>query len=481
MSNDLDDHFVTINPSSGQRLGVYQYQCWQHVEEILQISQDASTQFRKIDIHTRIQILKSIAEILRKNNQPLGELITKETGKPIKEAKFEVLKAASAFDYYSINGAAMLDAEPILNGPSHLKILVAKRDLGTVLAIMPWNFPIWQLVRIFAPSVLIGNPVINKPSDLNPETAKAFVELISQVFEEFKAPKMLHNTFVDHETVSKMISDPRIRGITFTGSTSAARKVAAKGGAALKKVVLELGGSDPYLVFEDADLESAAEQVVKARLVNNGQSCVAGKRFIVQKSIYQKFKDLVFKKVGEYKIGDPTLEQTDLGPLASICFKERCLQQLSKLNLSKTDVTIEVIPTKSADIANKLELQTEKAFLQPRWVLLDQASLEVKEFLKTEEFFCPVFLVMTFDSLEQGIQLANDTVYGLGACVFSSNPQTIRECLDQIACGLIFINERVQSDPCMPFGGVKDSGFGRELSGYGLLEFVNLQTQAIRF
>jgi succinate-semialdehyde dehydrogenase/glutarate-semialdehyde dehydrogenase len=381
-------------------------------------------------------------------------------GKPLKDSLAEVEKSATAFDYYAENLAVLVAAEPVKT--AYAKSEIVKDSMGPVLAVMPWNFPLWQVTRFAAPAVGIGNPILLKHSDLVAGTA----DLITQVFDSV-APGLLFNLRIGHEEAAKVIADRRCVAVTLTGSAKAGREIAAVAGRELKKSVLELGGSDAYVVMKDADVEKAAKLCANARMVNNGQSCVAAKRFIVHSSVSDAFIKAFEKQVCALPMGDPSKPETVTGSLASKKFQEGLIKQCRELESHGAK--------KLFDLDEKHDYSQAGAFFPARAYMVTANN----EYAFTEEFFGPVALVMTFEKEDEALSLANKSIYGLGGAVFTADIEAGRKFARQMECGFVGINDQVKSDPHLPFGGVKDSGYGRELSQYGFHEFMNIKTLGI--
>lgn len=404
--------------------------------------------------------MQKLAAAFRSHAAPLAKIMTEETGKPIKSSFDEIEKSAKTYDYFSENLETLLSAESIVSNYS--KTVVVKDSVGPILAIMPWNFPLWQLTRFAAPSVGIGNPILLKHAEITAGTAK----LITDIFNEVE-PGLILNMCIDHDQATKLIADPRVRGLTLTGSTTTGRAVAETAGKYLKKSVLELGGSDAYVVFKDADIKNAAFICAEARMVNNGQSCIAGKRFIVEKSIFAEFSDQFNLELKKYVFDDPKKIETRVGTLAAKKFQQKLLEQCKSLEHTGS-------AKKIFDLADSLnyDFASADAFFPTRTYHVEKT--EPKFF--NEEFFEPVALLTTFETESEALSLANRSVFGLGGAVFSKDIVRAESFARKMEAGFIAINDFVKSAPNLPFGGVKDSGFGRELGLYGFNEFCNIKT-----
>jgi succinate-semialdehyde dehydrogenase/glutarate-semialdehyde dehydrogenase len=404
--------------------------------------------YRLSSMESRQLILYHISDELLKNQKTLVDLIHQEMGKSTIEATAEVEKSARACRYIASELPKWLEQETVSIGNSTSKVI--KQSLGPVLCIMPWNFPVWQVIRFAAPALAAGNVVCLKHSDLVPILASKLEEIFQNASQN---QNLLLNVPVSHEHAAELISDPRIRAVTFTGSARGGRQVALKAAEQLKKVVLELGGSDPYLVFADADLELASEKCAQSRLLNRGQSCISAKRFLVQQGVYDSFLKLFIEELDR--------QEQDV-PLASLQFKNQLQTQ------------VESLVGKGAKLIWQSDRRSHHPAYYPATVLAVDHKVLEKEFYDLE-LFGPVALVSSFSNEDQSIQMANATAYGLGAAVFSCNVDYAKQIALQLECGMVAINDFVRSDERVPFAGVKNSGFGRELSYFGFLEFVNLK------
>lgn len=397
--------------------------------------------------------LERAALILEKQQDEFAVLMAREMGKPVTQGKAEAVKCSSACRHYAAHGEAML-APVVEDGAT-----ILHQPLGPVLAIMPWNFPFWQAFRFAAPALMAGNTILLKHASNVPGCARAIAEVIA---EAFGRDDLLRAVFIAGKEVEPLIADARIRAVTFTGSTEAGRKVAAAAGKHLKKSVLELGGSDPYLVLDDADLPSAAKICAAARMVNAGQSCIAAKRFLVAEGVHDEFLGLLAKELSKFVPGDPLDEACNLGPMA------------------RADLRDELHGQVMDSIAAGARLLTGGEVPQLRDLPYYPATLlaGVKPGMRVfdEETFGPVAAVVAVPDDAEMIALANRTPFGLGAAVFSADEYRARRVAERLDTGTVAINAQVVSDPRFPFGGVKDSGWGRELGVHGIREFVNVKT-----
>ena len=399
------------------------------------------------------------AEILEQEKRRLGELMTLEMGKPISAAVAEAEKCAAACRYYAANAEKFLADQPVSTEEGDA--WVAFQPLGSVLAIMPWNFPFWQVFRFAAPALMAGNVGLLKHSSNVPQCALAIENVLRRAgFAEGVFQTLLIGT----DLVEKIIADPRIAAVTLTGSEGAGRSVAATAGKHLKKSVVELGGSDPFVVMPSADLELAVSTAVTARMINNGQSCIAAKRFIVHADIYENFVKQFVTRVAAIRIGDPMDDRTQLGPLATSSIRD------------ELHVQVEASAAKGARILTGGSPLDRKGFFYAPTVLTDIPSGSPAA---EEELFGPVASVFRAKDLGEAIALANGTRFGLGASAWTRDRDEQARFVEEIESGLLFINGMVASDPRLPFGGVKSSGFGRELGEFGIREFVNVKTVKI--
>ncbi|MEO7822108.1 MAG: NAD-dependent succinate-semialdehyde dehydrogenase [Gemmatimonadaceae bacterium] len=447
---------ATITPATGETLKTFEAFSAQRVEACLEKSAAAARSHRRQSFADRARWMIRAAEILEQEKRRLGELMTIEMGKPVSAAIAEAEKCAAACRYYAANAERFLADQrvPTEGGESW----VAFQPLGAVLAIMPWNFPFWQVFRFAAPSLMAGNVGLLKHSSNVPQCALAIEDVLRRAgFSE----GVFQTLLVGSEIVEKLIADPRIAAVTLTGSEGAGRSVAASAGKHLKKSVVELGGSDPFVVMPSADLESAMSTAVTARMINNGQSCIAAKRFIVHADIYDRFLKQFTERVAAIRIGDPMDEQTQLGPLATAAIRDELHAQ------------VEASVAKGAKVLTGGKPLDRKGFYYAPTVLTEIPSDSVAA---QEELFGPVASVFRAKDLDQAIALANGTRFGLGASAWTRDNNEQARFVDEIESGMLFINGMVASDPRLPFGGVKSSGFGRELGEFGIREFVNIKT-----
>ena len=406
-------------------------------------------------------MMKNAGAILRKHKEKYSRLMTEEMGKPIVQSRSEVEKCAWLCDYFAENGEEFLKDKIVESDAS--KSFVTFQPLGVVLAVMPWNFPYWQVFRFAVPGLMAGNAGVLKHASNVTGCALA----IEEIFREAGFPENLFRTLiVSSKKMDKVIELEKIRAVTLTGSVPAGKAVASKAGSLIKKTVLELGGSDPYVVLEDADLDAAADICVTSRLINGGQSCIAAKRFVIVEEVYDKFRDLFVEKMKAKKMGDPFDESNDLGPQAKDNLRDDLHDQVKK----------------SVEIGAKLLLggkipDRKGAYYPP--TVLENVGQGMPAY--DDELFGPVAsLIRAKDEIE-AVKIANDSVFGLGAAVFTNDVNRgERIAREELNAGNCFVNAFVKSDPRLPFGGVKESGYGRELSWFGIHEFVNIKTVYIK-
>ncbi len=451
--------WTAVNPATDETLETYPEMSGTEVEEILQAADRAQRAWRATTFPERASRLVRAAEILRERSEEFARLMTREMGKPLREARGEVEKCAWVCEYYAENGEAQLASELVDTPENAASTYVAFDPIGLVLAIMPWNFPFWQVFRFAAPNLMAGNGAILKHAPNVPGCALA----IEEVFHHAGIPAdLFRSVIVDLKLTGRIIEHPLVRGVTLTGSVAAGRAVAAQAGGALKKTVLELGGSDPYIILEDADLEAAVEACVTSRMLNSGQSCIAAKRFLVVEPLREEFERRMVERMRRIVMGDPMNEDTTLGPQARHDLRDQLHRQVRE--------SVEA----GARLLLGGELPKGPGAFYPATVLAD---VEPGMPAYGEELFGPVASVISVGDETEAIRVANDTPFGLGGAIFTADrergEQLARKGLDAGAC---FVNAFVRSDPRLPFGGVKESGYGRELSTFGIREFVNIKT-----
>ncbi|NWF50558.1 MAG: NAD-dependent succinate-semialdehyde dehydrogenase [Ignavibacteriaceae bacterium] len=452
---------ASINPATEEIIAQYSEMSPDEIETILQAAQKQQENWKKIHLTKRSELMKNAANVLRKRKDELSRLMTLEMGKPFAQAKAEVEKCAWVCDYYAENAEQQLMNLEIKTDAA--LSYVSFQPLGVILAIMPWNFPFWQVFRFAAPNLMAGNAGILKHSSIVTGCGLK----IEEVFLEAGFPENLFRTvIVSSRNVNKIIEHSSISAVTLTGSVPAGKSVAAVSGKCLKKTVLELGGSDPYVILEDADLEQAAQICVNSRLINAGQSCIAAKRFIIVAAVYDKFESLFVEIMLTKKMGDPFDEQNALGPQASVSLRNELHQQvLTSVEKGAKLLLGGFIP------------EMKGAYYPP--TVLSNVTKGMPAY--DDELFGPVAALIKVDDADEAIKTANDTIFGLGAAVFTSDFEKGKFIAEKkLNAGCCFVNDLVRSDPRLPFGGIKESGYGRELSVFGIREFVNIKTVYVR-
>jgi len=446
---------ASINPATGETLKTFSPDSDAVIEEKLRKAAAAARQWRKTSFAERAQRLTRAASILEQRKDALGRLMTLEMGKLRRAAVAEVEKCAGGCRYYAENAERHLAPEPVKTDARRSE----KRfqPLGPVLAVMPWNFPFWQVFRFAAPALMAGNVGLLKHASSVPQCALA----IEEIFRESGYPEGCFQTLlVGSDKVKRIVEDPRVAAATLTGSDGAGRSLATAAGAQLKKTVLELGGSDPFVVLPSADLDKAVQVAVAARVQNAGQSCIAAKRFIVHEKIAPEFEKRFVQGMKALKVGDPQDDATEVGPLAS----QQVLEDIEKQVRGAREQG-------HAPACGGKRVDRPGFFFEPT-VILDAKGTRVW----SEEVFGPVAAVARARSLDEAIALANDTQFGLGAAAFTQDPAETERLVEEMEAGQVFINGMVKSDPRLPFGGIKLSGYGRELSEEGIREFTNTKT-----
>lgn len=450
----------TINPSSELLLKEFEEDSLQTVDNKIKLANDIFRYSKYNDLDKRCKSLRKVANILEQNKQSYAELITEEMGKPILQSVAEIEKCAWVCSYYSENGASHLRDEFIET--EYQRSYIAYRPLGVILAIMPWNFPFWQVFRFAAPALIAGNTCLLKHASNTTGCGIAIEEIFSEAFGEGYFSTLL----LSSKNMERVLNDKRIRGISLTGSTPAGKKVASVAANNLMKTVLELGGSDPYIILEDADIELAAKSCVTTRMINNGQSCIAGKRFIVQSSIYDEFIEKMKEELSNYEFGNPLKRGTNLGPIARKDIRD-------ELHLIVQDTV-----KKGADKLLGGEMPNIKGYYYPA-TLLGNVLPGMPAF--DEETFGPIAAVIKAKDENQAIHYANMTEFGLGAAIFTSDIEKGEFIAkEQLNAGTCAVNDYVKSDPRLPFGGINQSGYGRELSHLGIREFTNIKTIVVK-
>ncbi len=447
---------ASVNPATGQVVKTFEPMSAAQIEAKIAAAQAGSERNRTLDFATRARYMSKIADILLSEKRELATLATLEMGKTLRQAIAEVEKCALGCRYYAENAATQLADEHVVTDAA--QSLVRYQPLGVILAIMPWNFPYWQVFRFAAPALMAGNAGLLKHASNVPQCALA----IESIFERSGFEKGTFGTLlIGSGAVEAIIKDPRIRAVTLTGSELAGRTVAAQAGHEIKKTVLELGGSDPFIVMSSADVAQAAGTAVTARVQNNGQSCIAAKRFITAQSVADEFTRRLVERFAALKVGDPMDDATDVGPLVN----ESSLKELDGQVRRLVEAGGKVL------IGGK-RLPGPGFYYAPTVI----ADVPVDAPIAKEELFGPVAVLFRARDADDAIRIANSTTFGLGASAWTNDAGERQRFIDGIEAGAVFINGMVKSDPRIPFGGVKASGYGRELSVYGIREFVNIKS-----
>lgn len=447
--------FETINPANGKIIRRFRAATRTDVEKSVEKARKAFEKWRQLAPGKRAEFLKATAKLLRSKKEQLGRIITLEMGKTIKEAVPEVTKCAWALEYFADNGARFLNPEAANTDATDSYI--AFEPLGVIASIMPWNFPLWQCIRFAAPALIAGNTAVFKPSSVTPQSGQA----LQQIFDSSGVFPGTFNVVLGSSEVASYLIEANTSAVSFTGSVPAGRSVAEQASRQLKKVVLELGGSDPFVVLDDADVEAASTGAVAGRFINNGQSCICAKRFFVERKVADEFLELFIAKTRSLKLGDPMSPETDVGPMV----REEALKTLDRQVKG------------SIKMGARTELGGErlkrKGFFYAPTILTD-VKLDMP--VMKEETFGPAAPVMVVKDDEEAVKYANWTEFGLGGSVWGRDIRRAEKIARQITTGMVTVNNVVVSDPRMPFGGVRISGIGRELSRYGMLEFTNIKS-----
>ncbi len=446
----------SINPATEEVLATFEEFSPQRIDATLEQAQQAFQQWRERSFAERARLLRAAARVLRDQSARWAGLITAEMGKPIVEAEAEIAKCAWNCDYFADEGERFLGS--IVIPTNARESYVSFEPLGVILAIMPWNFPFWQVFRFAAPALMAGNTAVLKHASNVPQCALAIEEVLRQAgFPE----GVFRTLLIPGSAVEQVIGDPRVAAVSLTGSTDTGRRVASAAGRFIKKQVLELGGSDPFIVLADADVEAAAQMAARARNQNTGQSCIAAKRFFVEEAVAARFTEQFVAAVKALRVGNPAERETNIGPLARADLREALARQVeASVNLGARVLT------------GGAKLDGKGYYYAP--TVLDRVDESMP--VLREETFGPAAAVVRVRDAEEAIARANDTRYGLGANLWTQDIDRARVLARRIEAGSVFINGMVASDPRLPFGGVKESGYGRELGEFGIREFTNVQT-----
>jgi succinate-semialdehyde dehydrogenase / glutarate-semialdehyde dehydrogenase len=454
--------FESVNPYTGKVIKKYKYLNEHKINSVIEHTNAAFLEWKQTSIKHRTDLLKTAAEILVERRKEFGEIMAMEMGKPISVGRGEAEKCAWVCNYYVENAEGFLKDEKIETEAQ--KSFACFEPLGLIFAVMPWNFPFWQVFRFAAPALMAGNGCLLKHAPNVPECALA----IESVFREAGFPKHIFSSmFVDIPLVENIIGHPFVRGVTLTGSERAGTSVAGLAGKYLKKSVMELGGSDPYIVLEDADMELAVETCITSRLVNSGQTCISGKRFIIVKSRLKEFEKLFVEGMSKISFGNPMDDDVKYGPLARYDLRDNLHRQVEEsIKMGAKCLFKGEVPS-----------DTHGAFYPA--VVLNNVKKGMPAF--DEELFGPVAVIVSAENEQDAINIANDTCYGLGAAVFTADTEKgARIAAKELNAGACAVNDLVRSDPRMPFGGINRSGYGCELSYYGMKEFVNIKSVYVK-
>lgn len=449
-------HAISVSPTTGETLSSVPWASEQQVDAAIALAEQGYRQWRNVSVAERAATLRNVGSAMRARGEALAQMISREMGKPIAQARGEVAKSANLCDWYAEHGPAMLNTEATLVEDN--KAVIEYRPMGAILAVMPWNFPVWQVLRGAVPILLAGNSYLLKHAP----NVLGSAAMIGEIFAAAGVPDGVFGWVnATNDGVSQMINDPRIAAVTVTGSVRAGKAIGAQAGAALKKCVLELGGSDPFIVLNDADLDEAVKAAVIGRYQNTGQVCAAAKRFIVEAGIAEAFTQKFVAAAAALKMGDPRDEQNYIGPMARFDLRDELHEQVSAT--LKEGATLLLGAEKIEGAGN---------YYAP--TVLGNVTAEMTGF--REELFGPVATITEARDADHALALANDSEFGLSATVYTTSEAQAQRFADELECGGVFISGYCASDARVAFGGVKKSGFGRELSHFGLHEFCNVQT-----
>ena len=449
-------NYRTIDPTTGKQIELHPFASAGDAKAAIEAAASAFVGWSETTLDERTVLLTRAADLLEQQAGDMAGWMALEMGKRVEEGEAEAKKCAWACRYFAEHAASFLEPETKESDGSQARLCF--EPLGPILAIMPWNFPFWQFFRFAAPALIAGNVILLKHA---PNTPGCAVRIEKLLLDAGLPEGVVQNLFLTHEQAADVLADSRVRGVTFTGSTRGGKQVAARAGEHLKTMVMELGGSDAFIVLDDADLDRAVETGIVARCLNNGQSCIAAKRFLVQNDVFDSFREAFLEKMREQTMGDPRDPQVRLGPLARADLRDTLADQVG--------VSIQA----GARALCGGSTSDREGFFYPATVLVD-APYESPA--AREELFGPVAALFRFQNDDEAIALANDTEFGLGASLWTADPERAERLIPRIESGAVFVNGLVKSDPRLPFGGVKNSGFGRELGREGMLEFVNRKT-----
>ncbi|MCB5272774.1 Succinate semialdehyde dehydrogenase [NAD(P)+] Sad [Arthrobacter sp. SO5] len=446
--------YKTVNPATGETLKEFPIATAEEMEQSLASSHAAFRSWRSTPVEDRATVIGRVAEIYTERTEELARLIATEMGKPLAQAKGEVKLVASIYAYYAAEGPGFLTDEPLAVA-SGGDAFVRTSPIGSLLGIMPWNYPYYQVARFAAPNLMLGNTIMLKHAGNCPQSAVA----IEQIFKDAGLPEGAYvNVFFDNDQVAEVIADPRVQGVSLTGSERAGAAVGEVAGRNLKKFVLELGGSDPFIVLDADDLDATVKAAVNGRITNGGQACTASKRFIVLEDLYEPFVEKFTARMAAITPGDPLLAETKLGPLSSQRAVDDLIEQIQ-----------DAVDNGATLRTGGHQIERAGSFMEP--TVLTDVTPGMRAF--SEELFGPAAVIYKVASVEEAIELANGSPYGLGGAVFSADVEKARDVADRLDTGMVFINSAAESQADLPFGGVKRSGVGRELAHFGMNEFVN--------
>jgi succinate-semialdehyde dehydrogenase / glutarate-semialdehyde dehydrogenase len=448
-----------INPATEEHLATYEFLSDPDLQEKVKKAHQAYTDWRQTPVSERVKYISKLAEKLLEDKEEYAKLMTSEMGKPILQSIAEIEKCATCCDYYAKHGEEMLRDDVIQTDYKDSRVVA--EPLGVVYAVMPWNFPFWQVIRCAVPAITAGNAVILKHAENVPGCSVA----LEQVFKKAGFPEHLFTSvFITHEQSDKLIGMREISAVSLTGSERAGSTVASAASKGIKKSVLELGGSDPFIVLEDADIKYTVKHAVNARMQNTGQSCIAAKRFIVRKEIAEEFTNAFIESIKKQRIGNPLEKETQIGPLARKDLRDTLHKQIQESVKAGAKILLGGEPIPGKGYYYRPTIISEIPRNSPAY---------------RDELFGPAASLFVVESDEEAIEIANDTTFGLGASVWTKDLERAKKMAGQIVTGNVYINTIVKSDPRLPFGGTKASGYGRELGSYGLHEFVNFKTVVV--